>query len=73
MKALSYQVVSCCAYDKLKNMLHMHGILLYMIDYWADPVVHFLLLKSFIAQQIVLKSGNKKDFGGFVPRDAKKA
>ena len=27
-------------------MLHMYGIIPYMFDCWADPVVHLLLLKS---------------------------
>ena len=29
-----------------KMMQHMHGIIAYMLDCWADPVVHLLLLKS---------------------------
>ena len=39
-------MVSCCVYDKSKSMQHTHGLILYMLDYWADPVVHLLLLKS---------------------------
>ena len=30
----------------------MHGIIPYMFDYWADPVVHLLLLKSSMAEPI---------------------
>ena len=29
-----------------KNMQHLFGTILYMLEYWADPVVHLLLLKS---------------------------
>ena len=30
------------------NMKHMHDSIPYMFDCWADPVVHHLLLKSFM-------------------------
>ena len=37
----------CCVYVKTeKFMQHMHGMILYLFDCWADPVVHLLLLKS---------------------------
>ena len=37
-----------------KIMLHMHGIIPYMVfDYWADPVVH--LLASAYLRKIVQK------------------
>ena len=38
MKAVMAE--SCCVYVKLpKIMQHMHGIIPYMFDCWADPVV----------------------------------
>ena len=47
MQAVSAQVVSC-VYDnpppQKKTMLHLIG----NIPFWADPVVHLLLLKSSI-------------------------
>ena len=48
MKAVSAQVVRCCVHKKIekKIMLHMHGIIPYMFDHWANPAVHLLLLKS---------------------------
>ena len=53
MKASGAQVVSCCVITNCpKIMQHMHGNLPYMSDYWADPVVHLLLLKN-------CKSNNK--------------
>ena len=30
----------------------MHGNVPYMFDYWADPVVHLLLLKSYMVKWI---------------------
>ena len=34
-------------YDKLQKIRkHMLDNIPYMFDYWADPVVHLLLLKS---------------------------
>ena len=52
MKAVYAQVV-CCVYVKpTKIMQPMHGIILYMFDCWADPVVHLLLLKSSLAGSI---------------------
>ena len=27
-------------------MQHMHGNISYMFDYWANPVVHLLLVKT---------------------------
>ena len=30
----------------------VHGTITYMFDCWADPVVHLLLLKSSMLQQI---------------------
>ena len=36
-------VVSCCVNDKSKqNKQHKHGIIPYIFDCWADPVVHLL-------------------------------
>ena len=47
MKAVSAQVVSCCVYDNTyKIILHMHGNIPYLFDFWADQFAHFLLLKS---------------------------
>ena len=41
------QVVSCCVYDKPKKVMqHMHGIIPFMLDCWADPVVYLLILES---------------------------
>ena len=43
----SVQVESCSVYVKTqKVMQHMHGIIAYMLDCWADPVVHLLLLPN---------------------------
>ena len=44
------QAVSCCANVKptQKIMQQMHGIIQYMFDCWADPVVYLVLLKSFM-------------------------
>ena len=49
----SAQMVSCFAYDKpkRKNMLQMNGTIPFMFDYWADPVVHLLLLKSSMVKE----------------------
>ena len=44
MKAISAKVLSCCVLKKV--MQCMHGIISYMFDYWANLVVHLLLLKS---------------------------
>ena len=53
MKAVSAQVVSCCVYDKSKqNKPHLHGMIPYMFDNWAYPVVHLYLLNSFIPDLI---------------------
>ena len=35
-------------------MQHMCGNILYMFDYWADPVLHILLQKSSTDKDIVL-------------------
>ena len=32
-------------------MLHMHGNISYMFDYWANLVVHLLLMKSSMSDQ----------------------
>ena len=42
----SAQVISCCVYEIPTTLCkHMHGNFPYMFDYWADPVLHLLLLK----------------------------
>ena len=47
MKAVLAQVENCCVTDKpQKIMKHMHGIIQYMFDCWADPDVHLFLLKK---------------------------
>ena len=47
MKSVSAQAESCCVYVlPPKRMQHMQGIIPYLFDCWADPVVHLLLLKS---------------------------
>ena len=38
-------------------MLHTLGNFPYMFDYWADPVAHLLLLKSFIPFHIFTELG----------------
>ena len=49
MKAVSAQAVSCCVHvNPSKIMLHMHDIIPYIFDCWADPVFHLILLKSSI-------------------------
>ena len=41
MKAVSAVVESCCVYDKAQKVVQqMHGIIPYLLDCWADPVVH---------------------------------
>ena len=39
-----------CLWKIEKNWLRTHGIISYMLDHWADPVVHLLLLKSSMLQ-----------------------
>ena len=40
------QVESCCVYVKHKKIMqHMYGLVPYLFDCWADPVVNLLLLK----------------------------
>ena len=52
MKAVSAELVSCCVYDKTKKVMeHMYGIIPIMFDYWADPVVHLLLVKSSMVEE----------------------
>ena len=47
MKAVLAQAESYCVYVKLPNIMqHLHGIIPYMFDSWADPDAHLLLLKS---------------------------
>ena len=47
MKAVSAQVERCCVYVKPQKIMHyMHGIIPWLFDSWANPVVHLLLLKS---------------------------
>ena len=36
-------------------MHHMHGIIPLLFDYWANPVVHLLLLKSSMGKLLYLK------------------
>ena len=46
MKAGLAQAKSCFVYVKPeKFMLHMHDIIQYLFDCWADPVAHLLLPK----------------------------
>ena len=33
-----------------ENMQHSHDIILYMFDYYSNPVVHLFLLKSSMAE-----------------------
>ena len=40
----SAQVLSCCVYDKSEK--NYAGIILYIFDYWANPGIYLLLLKS---------------------------
>ena len=55
MKAILAQMVSCCVYDKPhKSYQHMHGNILYMFYFWADPVVRLLLLKSYMIRQLAI-------------------
>ena len=43
MKAVSAYAKSCCVYVKLPKIVqYMHGIIPYLFDSWADPVVHLL-------------------------------
>ena len=50
MKAILAQVVCCVVYVKdAKIMETLHGIIPYMFNGWADPVVQLLLLKSSMA------------------------
>ena len=45
------QAESCYVYVKPeKFMQHMHGIIPKLLDCWADPVAHFLLIKSSMAR-----------------------
>ena len=47
MKAGSAQAKNCYVYVKPEKLMqHMHGIIPLLFDFWADPVVHLLLLKS---------------------------
>ena len=47
MKAVSAQVERCCVYVTPQKIMHyMHGIIPWLFDSWANPVVHLLLLKS---------------------------
>ena len=46
MNAVSTLGVSYCVFDKQKKIQDMHGNVLYLFDYWADPVVHLILLKG---------------------------
>ena len=39
-------------------MQHMHVIISYMFDCWTDTVVHLLLLKSSMTEQLGLLNGN---------------
>ena len=47
MEAQLAQVISCCVIDKPpKNIQHVaYGIIPYLFDFWADLVVHRILLK----------------------------
>ena len=45
MKVGSARVVSCCVYDRPKNVQYMHSNIPYMFDCWVDPVVQLLLPK----------------------------
>ena len=37
-----------------KSMQHMDGIISYLFDYWANPVVHLLLLKASMPFEIAI-------------------
>ena len=62
MKAVSAQVVCYCVYDKSKqNKEDLHGTIPYMLDYWADPVVHLLLLEISMAYFLLACGAKIKD------------
>ena len=47
----SAQMSNCCVYEKPEKIVqYMHGNISFMFDCWADPVVHLLLLKSFMSK-----------------------
>ena len=51
MKGLQAQAESCCVYVKHQKITqHMHGIIPYLFDCWADSLVHPFLLKSSVAR-----------------------
>ena len=35
-----------------KGMQNMHGNITYLFDFWADPFVHLLLLKSSMVEPV---------------------
>ena len=62
MKAVSAQAVSCCVYDNpQKIMQHLDGIISNMFDFWANPFVHLLVLKSSAVGVIPLETVGYKD------------
>ena len=51
VKAASTPSGKLLCFDKPKKITqYMHGNILCMFDCWAEPVVHLLLLKSFMAK-----------------------
>ena len=45
--------VSCCVYhNPEKIMQHMHGNIPYLFDFWANPFVHLILLRSYMAESL---------------------
>ena len=50
-------------------MQHMNGIVPHLLDYWADPVVHLLLLKNSMAWQYLYETRHKIVRKCSVPRN----
>ena len=49
----SAEAESCVYVEPKKFMQHMHSKIPKLFDYWADPVAHFLLLKSSMILQMI--------------------
>ena len=41
-----------CLWQTIKIMQHMHGNIPYMLDCWANPVVHLLQLTSSMVEEL---------------------
>ena len=56
---VSAQVVSCCDYDKPKNVCSlMYGNIPFMFECCANPGLHLQLLRSSMGRQIILCYNN---------------